>query len=270
MSDQYIIIPGTNIKVFEGTVVVLNRLPSLKWILHHGPYYYSGRRQKGWYFSSIPSDTTMPVFNEDLVNMRVVDDPVNPCPPQPGPIPPPFPPGPFPPGPGPIPPVPLPIPFTSDDKKKIDAAFITVDTLEDRDKLSSDILPEGKLLRVNDIDGHGTIEYYSWDDENSCWIEASFGSRYPDREEIDARFDEVNVSIAEVQANLDAVDARVEAVEEKVDFGEGSNGEILVTSDGNIRRSGMFPSDSTLSEDGSPDVLTTEEAVVNALTWAML
>lgn len=178
MNEQYIIIPGTDKKVFEGTVVILNRLPNLKWIIHNGPYYYNGKRQKGWYFASIPSDTTMPVFNEDLVNMTIADSPVNPMPP--GPIPP------MPPGPHPYPPAPVPIPFTPIDKKQIDHAMLTVNTLAERDRYCSQFTPNGKIIRVNDIDGNGRVEYYSWCAATSSWKEASLGYRYMTRDEIEA------------------------------------------------------------------------------------
>ena len=171
MADQYIIIPGTQQKVYEGTVVVLHRLPNVKWIIHNGYYNYNGRKQKGWYFSSIPADTTMPVFNEDLVAMTILDDggdtPRPPYPP--GPFPPgPFPPGPYPPGPfPPEPPAPVPIPFTPQDKKQVDAAMITVPTLRERDKLGNRYLIDGKLVRVNDIDGEGTVDYFTRDDSGT-------------------------------------------------------------------------------------------------------
>lgn len=178
-SEEYVIIPGTGQKVYEGSVVMLYRLPNLRWILHYGYYSYNGKKQKGWYFSSIPSDTTMPVFNEDLVAMRVIDGP-GPMPPVP-PIPP-VPP--FPPGPGPVPPAPIPIPFTPHDKMQVDAAMLTVDDLAERDRLSNSLLQDGKIVRVNDIDGHGKIEYYSWDAKSSAWVEASLGYRYMTRDEI--------------------------------------------------------------------------------------
>jgi len=181
MADQYIIIPGTQQKVYEGSVVMLHRLPNLRWILHNGYFNYNGRKQKGWYFSSIPSDTTMPVFNEDLVAMTVIDggEEPGPGPFPPGPIPPP-PPGPFP----PCPPVPIPVPFTPQDKKQLDAAMITVENLTERDKLSRRGLTNGKVVRVNDIDSQGSVEYYSWNAETSTWEEASLGYRYMTRDEI--------------------------------------------------------------------------------------
>ena len=92
-SEEYVIIPGTGQKVYEGSVVMLYRLPNLRWILHYGYYSHNAKKQQGWYFSSIPSDTTMPVFNEDLVAMKVIDGQPGPMPPAP-PVPPfpPFPP----------------------------------------------------------------------------------------------------------------------------------------------------------------------------------
>lgn len=183
MSEEYIIIPGTNRKVYDGTVVILNRLPNLKWIIHFGFYSYNGRSKKGWYLSSIPSCSVMPVFNEDLVAMRVVEDPKPPLPP--------FPPGPCPPPPHPpfppFPPVPTPTIFTPDDKLMVDRSMITVESLEDRDKLGNDKTLDGKLVRVNDIDGEGTVEYYTWNKSTSQWDLATLGYRYLTRDEIDAK-----------------------------------------------------------------------------------
>lgn len=176
MSEKYIIVPGTGRKIYDGTVVILNRLPNLKWVIHYGFYSYNGKSTKGWYFSSIPSMSVMPVFNEDLANMRVVDGPVPPCPPPP-----------CPPHPHPHPPVPTPTIFTPEDKLMVDRSMITVPTLEERDKLSSDDLQDGKICRVNDIDSQGTIEYYSWNSSKSQWEEASLGYRYLTRDEIEEK-----------------------------------------------------------------------------------
>lgn len=185
-NTEYIVIPGTHQKVYENSVVVLFRLPDTKWILHCGVYSYNGVRQKGWYFASIPSGTIMPVFMEDLVAMRVISGP-SPVPPAP-PVPPgPYPPGPFPPvPPGPHPPAPIPIIFTPEDKKMIDAAMVTVETLEDRDRLSSKLLDNGKIVRVNNVEG--AIEYYEWHSDSEQWVPASLGYRYMTRDEITQEF----------------------------------------------------------------------------------
>lgn len=188
-NTEYIVIPGTHTKVYENSVVVLFRLPDTKWILHCGFYTYNGVKQKGWYFGSIPSQTVMPVFVEDLVAMKVISGPqpvppgpVPPCPPGPHP---PCPPGPHPPYP-PYPPAPIPVIFTSADKKMLDASMITVESLEDRDRLSSALLDNGKIVRVNNVEG--AVEYYEWDSENQTWIPATLGYRYMTREEIQEEF----------------------------------------------------------------------------------
>ena len=187
MSD-YIIIPGTNTRIYDGTVVILNRLPKTKWIVHYGYYAYAGKSQKGWYLSSIPAQTTMPLFTEDLVALRIVDRPEPPFPPVP-PFPPPYPPGP------PVPPVPTPTIFTPADKLMVDRSMISVDTLEDRDKLSSDDLLNGKICRVSDIDGEGNTDFYAWNAETKQWEEAILGYRYLTRDEIEQEIGTGIVSI---------------------------------------------------------------------------
>lgn len=192
MAEQYVIIPGTNQKVYEGSVVILFRLPNLEWILHNGYYNYGGKRRKGWYFSSIPADTQMPVFKEDLVGLRVKDGPEPVYPPVP---PHPYPPGPMPPIP-PTPPAPIPIPYTPRDKKQVDASMITLANLEERDRFGNEWLVDGKIVRVNDIDGQGTVEYYSWDSKSCTWQEASLGYRYMTRHEIEHAIADDIVAIA--------------------------------------------------------------------------
>lgn len=188
--SDYIIIPGSNKRVYSGSIVMLYRLPGTKWIIHNGYYTYSGRKMKGWYFSSIPSETVMPVFNEDLVAMKVISDvqPTPPCPPGPKP--------PEPPGP-PTPPAPEPTIYTPEDKETVARSMITVDTLEQRDKLSSDDLIDGKIVRVNDVDGK--VQIYEWDKENSAWIIAKLGDEFMTREEIEQAISSgfVNASFAD-------------------------------------------------------------------------
>lgn len=119
---NYLKVPDSNIKLTDGSVVMLARFPGTKWVVHYGWYDYSGRRGMGWYFASIPAQTIIPVTAQDLQLIVLIDQgdsekPIPPAPPVP-PIPPvpprppvpPGPPGPIPPGPGPFPPSPGPIP----------------------------------------------------------------------------------------------------------------------------------------------------------------
>ena len=90
--------------------------------------------------------------------------------------------------------MPTPTIFTPADKLMVDRSMITVQTLEDRDRLADANTVNGKLVRVNDIDGNGTIEYYTWNAVASEWAVASLGYRYMTREEI-------NTAIAEKTDN---------------------------------------------------------------------
>ena len=57
---EYIIIPGTDTKVYENSLVELLRLPDTKWLLQCGTYNYNGVKRKGWYFASKPPGTIIP------------------------------------------------------------------------------------------------------------------------------------------------------------------------------------------------------------------
>ncbi len=123
---NYLKVPDSNIKLTDGSIVILARFPGTKWVVHYGWYDYASRRGMGWYFSSIPAQTTIPVTPQDLLLITLVEPgttetsdlprppcPPGPCPPQlPEPVPPgPKPPRPCPPGPKPPwPPVPGPVP----------------------------------------------------------------------------------------------------------------------------------------------------------------
>lgn len=96
---DYILIPHTNFKLYDGSVVILSRFPDTRWIVHNGFYSFNGTQANGWYFESIPAGTIMPLTEPDLEGIYVVSSPSGGCPhpkPWPGP-------GPFPPVPGPGP-----------------------------------------------------------------------------------------------------------------------------------------------------------------------
>ena len=177
---------------------MLDRFPGTKWVVHNGWYSYNGRQYSGWYFCSIPANTIIPVSEEDLQLLTVVSGQVDalepeldeteeskkccPRPPFPPPRPPFPPPGPyvpvppdpcprppFPPGPGPIPPSVL-----AKLIAEMEGAFITVPTLEHRDALypSEDLIPDGKLVRVNSVSGE-TV-YYVWNKYGTTWQVVDF------------------------------------------------------------------------------------------------
>ena len=169
--DEYLIVPGTSQRIVDGDVVIIQRLPTTRWVVHHGFYMYNGVQREGWYLAAIPSGTTMPFAESDLYGIVIVDKGYRP---RPFPPMPPFPP--IPPGPGPGPePGPDVEPFTKEDKAILDSTMITVADLEARDALSSDKLINGRIVRVNNFEGH--VEYFEWDKANLTWKLADLGSR---------------------------------------------------------------------------------------------
>lgn len=166
---DYLPVPDSNIRLYDGSVVMLANYPGVTWVIHNGYYSYNGRQYQGWYFLSIPSQTILPVNNDNLRLVTVISNPSSEdypdCPF------PPYPPGPPvpPPGPQPCPPGPSPsqTPFTREDKKHLDAAFISVSTLKKRDELDTSRIPDGKIVRVNSVDGES--KYYVWSAFNDHW-----------------------------------------------------------------------------------------------------
>lgn len=85
-------IPETCQDITVGSVVILSRFPDTKWVLQDGWYIYEGQQYNGWYFSSIPAQTVIPVQGTDLLGLVIVSGgackpiphPPGPCP---GPIP---------------------------------------------------------------------------------------------------------------------------------------------------------------------------------------
>lgn len=85
-------IPDTCQEITVGSVVILSRFPDTKWVLQDGWYMYEGQQYNGWYFSSIPAQTILPLQGTDLLGLVIVSGgscgpiPHPPCP-CPGPTP---------------------------------------------------------------------------------------------------------------------------------------------------------------------------------------
>ena len=158
---DYIQIPGSNTKLYEGNIVTIATYPGTKWVVQNGWYIYKGLQKNGWYFCSITTQTTLPATNDVLLNVSVVTGSGGCCPPDTScPCPPPEPPCP--------PPKPDPHHFQADH------AFITVDTEAERDYLlSNQLIPNGKVVKVNQTDS-GT-KYFTWNQVTRTWDEETFG-----------------------------------------------------------------------------------------------
>ena len=152
------LVTDTGVIINDGSVVILSQYPKVKWLIKNGWYTYKGKQYNGWYFSSIPANNTMPVDTSDLSSITLVSGP-NCCPPPPGPVPP---------GPGPSEER-----FTHEMRNQLERAWITVDTIEQRDRLNIRLVPDGKVVKVNDVGG--SVKYYSYDQSLSTWVEEVFG-----------------------------------------------------------------------------------------------
>jgi len=157
----------------------LARFPGTKWVVHNGWYTYGNTQYMGWYFQSIPANTIIPACDSDLRLCTIVstesDCGCNCQSPCPAPCPPSTPVNPSPPS-----CIPNPgtssgdgVEFTHGMAHALDRAFLSVNTISQRDQLNIKLLPHGKLVRVNDT-GDGT-HYYAWNQITQTWDEESFG-----------------------------------------------------------------------------------------------
>ena len=237
---NYIKVPDSNIKLTDGSVVMLARFPGTKWVVHYGWYDYSGRRGMGWYFSSIPAQTVIPVTSQDLQLIVLIDEgksEENELPPSsdgslvPSPGLPPE-------GPGPKPPWIAPTPdtglypvnpdnkwnpygdprayFSKNDQYLLDASWITLPSIKYRDALPTICnIPDGKIVMVVSVDG--VTRYYSWNAPDQRWDEKFFENdaekllvNYYDISEVDAKFTEVNSSIEDLEASETQLSTKVD------------------------------------------------------------
>lgn len=152
----YVVIPGTDIRIYDSDIVKIDTKPNLKWIAHCGWFFYQGGQSYGWYFVSIKDGEILPASTIDLTlcslaalktqGSEIYDGRVEN----------------------------YTRPFTPADAEMLRRAFITVDTIAQRDNLDKQKLVDGKLVRVNDVGG--LVEYYSWNASTQVWDKVDWGS----------------------------------------------------------------------------------------------
>lgn len=204
----------SGLKLTDGSIVMLARFGSTKWVVHNGWYTYMGQQYSGWYFASIPANTVIPVNDDDLRLLTLVSDAGGciPCPPSPYPPVPPCPPGP-----GPYPTPGCDIPFTHQMAYELNRAWISVDTIAQRDKLNTRLIPNGKVVRVNNVAGE--VKYYVYDQAAQAWKEETFGidtSKYVSYEEAE-QIANTAVADADITSKVEDVVDTSENVKSKVD-----------------------------------------------------
>lgn len=208
-----LVVPSNGLKLIDGSIVMIARFPDTKWIVHYGWYSFNNQQSMGWYFCSIPKKTILPVNNDDLNSLIVIssEDQCCHCPPQPV-----YPPHPCPPGHAPE----KFERFTQNLKNELDAAFISVDTIADRNSLQDNDrkLPNGKLVRVNYIDDFDGPKYFRWDANNQVWKEESFGvdeNKYATKEELQKEVAK-QIDEADIPKQIESIVKDSEVIKETV------------------------------------------------------
>lgn len=150
-NKAYIVIPGTNIRLYDGDTVKISNKPKDTFIVHSGWFVYQGTQQYGWYFTSVYTAEVLPAYIVDLTLCTLESHRIINSESHDGPE------------------IKYTKPFTESDAELLNRTFITVDTLVQRDNLDPKTLVNGRLVRVNDVEGQSA--YYYWNSENGEWVQ---------------------------------------------------------------------------------------------------
>ena len=153
--NNYLVIPGTNIRLYDGDIIKISNKPRLKWIVHLGWFIYQEVQNFGWYFESIKNGEILPASIIDLTLCTLVTSKTQGSETYDGKV------------------VNYTRPFTVADAVTLNRTFITLETIEQRDNLDKEKLVNGRLVRVNDVGG--VPVYYSWNAETESWEKVDFG-----------------------------------------------------------------------------------------------
>lgn len=141
--------PGCELK--EGMVITIGEYDQTKFVIKYGWYTYKNQQYLGWYAESILENMIIPTNQIDWMTVTVINDGCD-C------------------GPCPCPP-PHPhdriIPFTESYKMLLDRTFIVVDTYEDFLHLKTSYIPDGKIVKINNVGG--LTKFFTWNEETHTW-----------------------------------------------------------------------------------------------------
>ena len=189
LNDTYFPVSEKNtLKLVDGNIVSIETVQNQRWILHKGWYSWDDKLFNGWYLTSIKDGSIRPVIPQEIDGMVVIstktnnlnqnypnvlpiqvtqDNITNESQEYIGQI---TSPGSYTGPHGPIFP-----PVAPDDEMvpyQVKSAFVTFPTIQERDKLDPRQIPDGKLVRVNDVDGNE--EYYAWSITLHQWVDVNF------------------------------------------------------------------------------------------------
>lgn len=155
----YIVIPNTNIRLYDNDVVCLTDNPSVKYVVHCDWFIYQGVQNYGWYLCSIVNGDTFPISIIDLANITLVSTYTQGSVSYDGKQ------------------TDYTRPFTTHDGAILDRTFISLDTIEQRDNLKPRELTDGRMVRVNDV--NGVLAYFSWNAKTRKWDDVTFETTLP-------------------------------------------------------------------------------------------
>ena len=160
--STFIVIPGTDIRLYDGDIVKISNKPRVKWVVHAGWFIYQDVQNFGWYFECIKNGEILPVSVIDLTLVTLDTVKTQGSGRYDGKV------------------VNYTRPFTVADAELLNRTFITLDTIEQRDNIDPKKLVNGRMVRVNDVGG--VVVYYAWNATTSEWekIEQSGGQGIPE------------------------------------------------------------------------------------------
>lgn len=61
--------------ISAGSIVILDRFPETKWVVHNGWFVNECNNiQNGWYLKEIPSGSIIPLTNDDMMHLRIIEN----------------------------------------------------------------------------------------------------------------------------------------------------------------------------------------------------
>lgn len=165
MSDEYVQLTNGQ-KLYPGAIIIVEKWPDIRWILHRGNYTYDEKDYYGWFLCTVDDHSITPLVAEDLIGCTVVDygdnDKNN------------------------IKPTPYeptkpecncdkcdktkePAIISKQYKALLDSAFISVPNITKRDQINTETIPDGKICRVNSV--NGAPHYYVWSVYSDKWLD---------------------------------------------------------------------------------------------------
>lgn len=178
MAIAYFTIPETGKIIYNGDTVILSEYPDTIAVTAYGWYKYEENAMNGWHFILLPAKTIIPAAQVNLSLLTVVpnssDDDRNPIPLNPA---------------------------LQDIESR---AFITLDSIAQRDKLITEFMPNGRIVRVNDSTNN-TSNYYEWNIETQTWDAWNIGSTIK-LSDVQADANEVIIHVNDWSENTATID----------------------------------------------------------------